>query len=142
DEPTTGSVLDMNVAIDRVRELSEKYGLSVDPTARVQDITVGQQQRAEILKALYRKARILILDEPTAVLTPQEIDELLNVIRQLRDEGMSIIMITHKLKEVLSIADRISVLRRGEMVGTVDNVGQTEESIASMMVGRSVLLRV
>jgi len=108
----------------------------------VQDITVGQQQRAEILKALYRKARILILDEPTAVLTPQEIEELLSVVRQLRDEGMSIIMITHKLKEVLSIADRISVLRRGEMVGTVPVEGQTEESLAQMMVGRPVLLRV
>ena len=142
DEPTQGSTLDIKAAEQRVRELSDKYGLAVDPTARVQDITVGQQQRAEILKALYRKARILILDEPTAVLTPQEIEELLSVIRQLRDEGMSIIMITHKLKEVLSIADRISVLRRGEMVGTVPNVGQTDASIAQMMVGRPVLLRV
>ena len=142
DEPTHGQVLDMKAAEERVRQLSEQYGLKVDPTARVQDITVGQQQRAEILKALYRKARILILDEPTAVLTPQEIDELLKVVRQLRDEGMSIIMITHKLKEVLSIADRISVLRRGQMVGTVDCEGQTENSLANMMVGRDVLLRV
>ena len=142
DEPTHGQVLDMKAAEERVRQLSEQYGLKVDPTARVQDITVGQQQRAEILKALYRKARILILDEPTAVLTPQEIDELLKVVRQLRDEGMSIIMITHKLKEVLSIADRISVLRRGQMVGTVDTAGQTEDSLAEMMVGREVSLRV
>jgi simple sugar transport system ATP-binding protein len=142
DEPTHGASLDMKAGEERVRELSDRYGLKVDPTALVQNITVGQQQRAEILKALYRKARILILDEPTAVLTPQEIEELLNVIRQLRDEGMSIIMITHKLKEVLSIADRISVLRRGEMVGTVDVAGQTEESLARMMVGRDVLLRV
>jgi len=142
DEPTQGMTLDMKAGEERVRELSDRYGLSVDPTARVQDITVGQQQRAEILKALYRKARILILDEPTAVLTPQEIEELLSVVRQLRDEGMSIIMITHKLKEVLSIADRISVLRRGEMVGTVPVEGQTEESLAQMMVGRPVLLRV
>ena len=142
DEPKQGSSLDMNAANQRVRELSDRYGLSVDPTALVQNITVGQQQRAEILKALYRRARILILDEPTAVLTPQEIEELLTVIRQLRDEGMSIIMITHKLKEVLSIADRISVLRRGEMVGTVPAAGQTESSIANMMVGREVLLRV
>jgi simple sugar transport system ATP-binding protein len=142
DEPTHGRVLDMAAGEEAVRELSDRYGLKVDPSALVQNITVGQQQRAEILKALFRKARILILDEPTAVLTPQEIEELLNVIRQLRDEGMSIIMITHKLKEVLSIADRISVLRRGEMVGTVDCEGQTEESLARMMVGRDVLLRV
>jgi simple sugar transport system ATP-binding protein len=142
DEPTQGSVLDMGAANDRVRELSDKYGLAVDPTALVRDITVGQQQRAEILKALYRRARILILDEPTAVLTPQEIEELLSVIRQLRAEGMSIIMITHKLKEVLSIADRVSVLRRGQMVGTVDAAGQTEASLANMMVGREVLLQV
>jgi len=142
DEPTVGGKLDIKAAEARVRELSDKYGLSVDPAARVQDITVGQQQRAEILKALYRKARILILDEPTAVLTPQEIDELMQVIRQLRSEGMSIIMITHKLKEVLSIADRISVLRRGEMVGTVPVEGQTDATIAQMMVGRPVLLKV
>ncbi len=142
DEPTDGVKLDIKAAEQRVSELSAKYGLSVDPTAKVQDITVGQQQRAEILKALYRKARILILDEPTAVLTPQEIEDLLAVVRQLRDEGMSIIMISHKLKEVLSIADRISVLRRGEMVGTVDTAGQTEESLARMMVGRDVLLKV
>ncbi|MCW2921989.1 MAG: heme transporter ATP-binding protein, partial [Thermoleophilia bacterium] len=142
DEPTQGMALDMKAGEERVRDLSDRYGLRVDPTSLVQDITVGQQQRAEILKALYRKARILILDEPTAVLTPQEIEELLKVVRQLRDEGMSIIMITHKLKEVLSIADRISVLRRGEMVGTVECAGQTEASLAKMMVGREVLLRV
>ncbi|MBC7460587.1 MAG: ABC transporter ATP-binding protein, partial [Thermoleophilia bacterium] len=142
DEPTQGMMLDMKAGEQRVRELSDRYGPKVDPTSLVRDITVGQQQRAEILKALYRKARILILDEPTAVLTPQEIEELLNVIRQLRDEGMSIIMISHKLKEVLSIADRVSVLRRGEMVGTVDAAGQTEDSLARMMVGRDVLLRV
>ena len=142
DEPTQGMTLDMKAGEERVRALSDKYGLKVDPTALVQDITVGQQQRAEILKALYRRARILILDEPTAVLTPQEIEELLNVIRQLRDEGMSIIMITHKLKEVLSIADRVSVLRRGQMIDTVDAAGQTEASIARLMVGRDVLLKV
>ncbi|MCW2949232.1 MAG: sugar transporter ATP-binding protein [Thermoleophilia bacterium] len=142
DEPTQGMLLDMRAGEQRVRDLSDRYGLRVDPTALVRDITVGQQQRAEILKALYRKARILILDEPTAVLTPQEIDELLSVIRQLRDEGMSIIMITHKLKEVLSIADRVSVLRRGKMVGTVVAAGQTEDSLARMMVGRDVLLKV
>jgi simple sugar transport system ATP-binding protein len=142
DEPTQGALLDLKAAEQQVAELSDRYGLKVDPAALVENITVGQQQRAEILKALFRRARILILDEPTAVLTPQEIDELLSVVRQLRDEGMSIIMISHKLKEVLSIADRISVLRRGEMVGTVDADGQTEASLARMMVGRDVLLRV
>jgi simple sugar transport system ATP-binding protein len=142
DEPRQGMAIDFNAAIERVRELSERYGLTVDPAAKVQNITVGQQQRAEILKALFRRARILILDEPTAVLTPQEIDELLAIIRQLRSEGMSIIMITHKLREVLSIADRITVLRRGQIVGTVPVEGQTEESLAEMMVGREVSLTV
>jgi ABC-type uncharacterized transport system ATPase subunit len=142
DEPTTGAQIDFGAAVDEVRKLSDRYGLQVDPTARVENITVGQQQRAEILKALYRKARVLILDEPTAVLTPQEIEELLVIIRQLREEGMSVIMITHKLGEVLSIADRISVLRRGQMIGTVPNEGQTEASIAKMMVGRDVVLTV
>lgn len=142
DEPRNGLQIDFGAAVDRVRELSERYGLQVDPTARVENITVGQQQRAEILKALYRKAKVLILDEPTAVLTPQEIEELLAIIRQLRDEGMSIIMITHKLREVLSIADRVSVLRRGQMIGTVPCAGQTEESLARMMVGRDVVLTI
>ncbi len=142
DEPTVGAQIDFAAAVDQVRQLSDRYGLQVDPTARVENITVGQQQRAEILKALFRKAKILILDEPTAVLTPQEIEELLTIIRQLRDEGMSIIMITHKLGEVLSIADRISVLRRGQMIGTVPVEGQTEASIARMMVGRDVVLTV
>ena len=142
DEPTTGMAIDLNAANERVRALSEQYGLAVNPSERVENITVGQQQRAEILKALYRKARVLILDEPTAVLTPQEIDDLLGVIRKLRSEGMSIIMISHKLREVLSIADRISVLRRGTMVGTVPAAGQTEDSLAQMMVGREVLLQV
>jgi simple sugar transport system ATP-binding protein len=142
DEPTAGRALDMAAAEQRVRELSGRYNLSVDPSARVENITVGQQQRAEIIKALYRNAKILILDEPTAVLTPQEIAELLEIIGRLRDEGTSIIMITHKLKEVLTIADRISVLRRGQMIGTVPCQGQTEDSIAEMMVGREVSLTV
>lgn len=142
DEPMNGVQLDIHKGEQDVRELSERYSLQVDPTALVQDITVGQQQRAEILKALFRRAKILILDEPTAVLTPQEIEELLAIVRQLRDEGMSIIFITHKLKEVLAIADRISVLRRGTLIDTVPNVGLTEESIARLMVGRDVLLRV
>jgi simple sugar transport system ATP-binding protein len=114
----------------------------VDPTSLVSDITVGQQQRVEILKALYRGAKILILDEPTAVLTPQEAGELFTIIRSLREEGTSIIFITHKLNEVLAIADRISVLRRGKKIETVPREGATQETLARAMVGREVLLRV
>jgi general nucleoside transport system ATP-binding protein len=125
-----------------VRELSKQYGLAVDPTALIADITVGQQQRVEILKALYRGAEILILDEPTAVLTPQEAQELFEIIRSLKSQGKSIIFITHKLNEVLDIADRITTLRRGVVVDTIPAAGATEESLARMMVGREVLLRV
>jgi simple sugar transport system ATP-binding protein len=143
EEPTRGGVfLDMREAVGRVREISDRYGLAVDPTARIEDITVGQQQRVEILKALYREADILVLDEPTAVLTPQEAQELFDVIRQLTARGKSIIFITHKLNEVLEIADRITVLRRGKLVETLPAAGATEESLARLMVGREVLLRV
>jgi ABC-type uncharacterized transport system ATPase subunit len=135
-------LLDNDAAVSRVGELSTAYGLRVDPRALVQDITVGQQQRVEILKALYRDARILILDEPTAVLTPQEAQELFTVVRDLTARGTSIIFITHKLNEVLDIADRITVLRRGKKIDTVSTKGATEESLARMMVGREVLLRV
>jgi general nucleoside transport system ATP-binding protein len=137
-----GVLLDYDVARKRVRELSERYGLAVDPDARVERITVGQQQRVEILKALYRGAEILALDEPTAVLTPQEAQELFDIVRGLTEQGKSIIFITHKLNEVLDIADRITTLRRGKVVGTVPADGATEESLARMMVGREVLLRV
>ncbi len=112
------------------------------PEARVESISVGQQQRAEILKALYRGADILILDEPTAVLTPQEAGELFAIIESLKAEGKSIIFITHKLNEVLEVADRITVLRRGKTVGTVPKEGATEKGLAELMVGREVLLRV
>ena len=125
-----------------MRELSHRFGLAVDPTALVATITVGQQQRVEILKALYRGAEILILDEPTAVLTPQEASELFAIIRSLRRDGKSIIFISHKLNEVLEIADRITVLRRGKVIETVPCAGATEESLARAMVGRDVLLRV
>jgi simple sugar transport system ATP-binding protein len=142
-EPTRdGVLLDLSAAERRVRELSDKYGLSVDPRARIEDISVGRQQRVEILKALYRGADILILDEPTAVLTPQEATELFGVLRSLTEQGMSIIFITHKLNEVLSISDRITVLRRGQKVETLATSEATEESLARLMVGREVLLRV
>jgi ABC-type uncharacterized transport system ATPase subunit len=141
-EPQQRGFLDMAAAEARVRELSARYGLSVDPHALVADVGVGTQQRAEILKALYRDARVLILDEPTAVLTPPEIVELLAVLRELRARGTSIIIITHKLDEVLLIADRISVLRRGAKVATIDAAGATERGLAELMVGRPVLTEV
>ena len=142
-EPTHGGVLlDYAASVERVRELSERFGLAVDPEARVEDIGVGQEQRVEILKALYRGAEILILDEPTAVLTPQEATELFEIIRGLQAQGKSLIFISHKLKEVVEIADRITVLRRGRKVETISREGATETGLARMMVGREVLLRV
>jgi len=137
-----GIVLDETGAEARVRELSRQFGLAVDPGALVSQITVGQQQRVEILKALYRGAEVLILDEPTAVLTPQEATELFGIIRSLQADGKSIIFISHKLNEVLEIADRITVLRRGKTIETVPREGATQESLAKAMVGREVLLRV
>jgi general nucleoside transport system ATP-binding protein len=137
-----GVLLDYDAATTRVRELSESFGLAVDPNARIQAITVGQQQRVEILKALYRGAEILILDEPTAVLTPQEAKELFDIINELKAQGKSIVFISHKLNEVLEIADRISVLRRGKLVETIPREGATEAGLARSMVGREVLLRV
>jgi ABC-type uncharacterized transport system ATPase subunit len=141
-EPRDGILLDERGAERRVRELSDQFGLVVDPAALVADITVGQEQRVEILKALYRGADILILDEPTAVLTPQEATELFGIIRSLQADGKSIIFISHKLNEVLEIADRITVLRRGRVIETVPREGATEASLARAMVGREVLLRV
>jgi ABC-type uncharacterized transport system ATPase subunit len=122
--------------------LARDYGLEIDPDAMVGDLSVGLQQRVEILKALYRGADILILDEPTAVLTPQEADELFGILKTLQREGMSIIFISHKLREVLDIAERITVLRRGKKVDTVPREGATEDTLARLMVGREVLLRV
>jgi general nucleoside transport system ATP-binding protein len=135
-------LLDESGAEARVRELSQQFGLVVDPSALVSSITVGQEQRVEILKALFRGADILILDEPTAVLTPQEAGELFAIVRSLKADGKSIIFITHKLNEVLEIADRITVLRRGKKIETVAREGATEASLARAMVGREVLLRV
>jgi simple sugar transport system ATP-binding protein len=141
-EPSRRGVLDLKTARARVRELSERYGLAVDPDARIEDITVGAQQRVEILKALYRKARILVLDEPTAVLTAQEVRELTGVLGRLKQDGTAIVFISHKLGEVLEVADRITVLRRGKKVDTVPRQGATELSLARLVVGRDVLLSV
>jgi general nucleoside transport system ATP-binding protein len=141
-EPHSGPFLDLDAARERVREISERFGLAVRPEARIDSISVGMQQRVEILKALYRGAEILILDEPTAVLTPQEAEELFAIVRSLQAEGKSIIFISHKLNEVLEIADRVTVLRFGKQVDTVPREGATQESLARMMVGRDVVLRV
>ncbi len=141
-EPRKGPFLDLNTANERVRDISKRFGLAVRPEAHIESISVGMQQRVEILKALYRGAEILILDEPTAVLTPQEAEELFQIIRSLQAEGKSIIFITHRLGEVLAIADRVTVLRRGKTIETVPREGATEESLARLMVGREVLLRV
>src|SRR5438874_11762951 len=137
-----GVLLDLDAARERVRHLSQTFNFAIDPDARVEEITVGQQQRVEILKALYRRADILILDEPTAVLTPPEATELFGILRTLVREGMSVIFISHKLNEVLEIADRITVVRRGKKIDTVPREGATEEGLARAMVGRGVLLRV
>jgi general nucleoside transport system ATP-binding protein len=141
-EPTRGPFLDERAAEARVRDLSERFGLAVRPEALIETISVGMQQRVEILKALYRGAEILILDEPTGVLTPQEAGELFEIVNALKAEGKSIIFISHKLGEVLEIADRITVLRRGKTIETVPREGATEESLARLMVGRDVVLSV
>jgi ABC-type uncharacterized transport system ATPase subunit len=141
-EPHNGPFLDLDAARKRVREISTQFGLAVRPEARIDSVSVGMQQRVEILKALYRGAEILILDEPTAVLTPPEAEELFAIVRSLQAEGKSIIFISHKLNEVLEIADRITVLRFGKRVETVPREGATQESLARMMVGREVVLRV
>jgi general nucleoside transport system ATP-binding protein len=141
-EPHNGPLLDYRSAAARTRELSERFGLAVDPEARVEDLSVGTQQRVEILRALFRGAKVLVLDEPTAVLTAQESQDLFRVLRTLRDEGTSIVFISHKLNEVLDVSDRVTVLRRGKKVDTVQTEGSTERSLASLMVGREVLLRV
>lgn len=134
--------IDYDKATQKVRDISERYSLSVDPNSRIEDITVGMQQRVEILKMLYRDAEILIFDEPTAVLTPQEIHELMHIMKELVKEGKSIILITHKLKEIKLVADRCSVLRRGKYIGTVDVDSTSEEQMAEMMVGREVSFEV
>ncbi len=137
-ETTKGGLLQKDEARKKVVELSKKYGLSVDPDAIIEDITVGMQQRTEILKMLYRDNEILIFDEPTAVLTPQEIQELMHIMKNLAAEGKSILFITHKLAEIMQVADRCSVLRKGRYIGTVDIKDTTPEKLSAMMVGRDV----
>ena len=137
-EVTSKGVLDLKKANADILELSERYGLAVDPTAKVEDISVGAQQRVEILKTLYRGADILIFDEPTAVLTPAEILELMEILKTLVKEGKSIILITHKLDEIRAVADRVTVIRRGKSIQTVSIEGATNKDLAEMMVGRSV----
>ena len=136
------ATLDRRTSAARIRELSQQYGLAVDPDAYVRDLTVGAQQRVEIIKALYRSADILILDEPTAVLTPQEADELFVIMRGMVAQGKSIVFITHKLREVFAVADQISVMRGGQMVGSVKPAEATRALLAEMMVGREVILQI
>lgn len=137
-EPNKFGFLKRKEAREKICNLSEKYGLKVDPDAFIEDITVGMQQRVEILKMLYRENDILIFDEPTASLTPQEIDELMKIMKKLAKEGKSILFITHKLNEIMAVADRCSVLRKGKYIGTVDIKDTTKEELSEMMVGRKV----
>lgn len=137
-ETTKHGVLDLKKASQDILDLSKKYGLAVDPNAKVEDISVGAQQRVEILKTLYRGADILIFDEPTAVLTPAEIEELMTIMKNLANEGKSIILITHKLDEIRAVSDRVTVIRRGKSIETVEIGGATNQDLAEMMVGRSV----
>src|SRR3954469_551616 len=141
-EPRKGPMLDLASAAARTREISERFGLAVDPDAKVEDLGVGAQQRVEILRALFRGAKVLVLDEPTAVLTAQEAEDLFRVLRALAEDGASIVFISHKLNEVLDVSDRVTVLRRGKMIDTVATEGATERSLATLMVGRDVLLQV
>ena len=141
-EPCRAGLLQKKQAREKVIALSEKYGLRVDPDARVEDISVGMQQRTEILKMLYRDNEILIFDEPTAVLTPQEIDELMQIMKNLAAEGKSILFISHKLAEIMAVADRCTVLRKGKYIGTVNTNETTMEELSSMMVGRQVNFKV
>ncbi|MBS5886415.1 MAG: ABC transporter ATP-binding protein, partial [Clostridium sp.] len=141
-EPKKFLTVDVKSAAKRIDELSKTYGLNVDPYSKIEDISVGMQQRVEILKMLYRNAEVLIFDEPTAVLTPQEIDDLIKIMQNLINEGKSVILITHKLKEIKAAADRCTVIRRGKCIGTVDVKTTTEADMAKMMVGRQVSFKV
>ena len=141
-EDTKAGFLKMDDAIAKITALSEKYNFNIDPNAKISDITVGMQQRVEILKMLYRDAEIMIFDEPTAVLTPQEIDELMKIMKEMASEGKSIIVITHKLKEIKAVANKCTVLRKGKYIGTIDVADSSIEQMAEMMVGRQVLFEV
>ena len=140
-EPTKGLRLDLKKAHEMIRNVSDRYGLNVDPDAKISDISVGMQQRVEILKILLRDAKILIFDEPTGALTPQEIQDLFVILRKLRENGHTILIITHKLKEIKQISDRVTVIRKGQNVGTVETADTSEQQLAELMVGRKVILQ-
>jgi simple sugar transport system ATP-binding protein len=141
-EPGSAASLNVKQAVADIRRLSDEFGLAVDPNATIDRLSVGQQQRVELLKALYRRARLLILDEPTAVLTPQEVDEFFVILRRMREQGRTVILITHKLSEVLAISDEVTVMRDGRVVGRLKTAETNAAEIARLMVGREVLLRV
>lgn len=140
-EPTKMGLVNIRDAAKKVQQLSEKYGLNVDPYAKIEDISVGMQQRVEILKTLYRGAEMLIFDEPTASLTPQEINELIQIMKRLIKEGKSIILITHKLKEIMDVSDRVTIIRKGQGIGTVTTAETNPDQLAEMMVGRQVVFK-
>src|ERR1043166_8224723 len=141
-EPGNAVALDLAAARVEIRKLSEEFKLAVNPDAVIEHLSVGQQQRVELLKALYRHARLLILDEPTAVLTPQEVEEFFSILRRMREQGKTVVIITHKLAEVLAISDEVTVMRDGKVVGRVQTKDTNAADLARMMVGREVLLRV
>src|SRR5947208_7133414 len=141
-EPGSAAALDLNQAAKQIRALSDEFKLAIDPNATIESLSVGQQQRVELLKALYRHARLLILDEPTAVLSPQEVEEFFAILRRMRAQGKTIVIITHKLSEVLAISDDVTVMRDGRVVGRVKTKETNAAELARMMVGRDVLLRV
>src|SRR5260221_14511600 len=141
-EPGNAASLDLRKAADEIRKVSDEFKLSVDPNAPIETLSVGQQQRVELLKALYRRARLLILDEPTAALTPQEVEEFFAILRGMREQGKTIVIITHKLSEVLAISDNVTVMRDGRVVGELKTSATNAAELARLMVGREVLLRV
>src|SRR6267378_4727294 len=141
-EPGSAVALDLATASVEIRKLSEEFKLAVNPNAVIEHLSVGQQQRVELLKALYRHARVLILDEPTAVLTPQEVEEFFTILRRMREQGKTIVIITHKLSEVLAISDNVTVMRDGRVVGELKTSATNAAELARLMVGREVLLRV